>query len=578
MKKFSSLIILISLFFSIFMPSVSAAIYKSDLNEYAYKRSDEADLRNYVPQEIKKMKYINWFTGKMKIFRNWKPSYNVNGFYNFVYPHISTNDWSSNFGYSIPFHVIVNPFYYDFDSDFFLEVPFARLGVNSWKYLYMRILSDRDEYNNICLYAEFPYFDEKMRLETTCKQEFESQKPFILFFNISLRGIADSNDNSYLWYSWPKYEWYIKVTYTSTYETSLNEEVVYRAYNPKVFIIYFSKFNHPFYYSFYTLFDASKRTFSFLSSLGSDSYYHWIWYWVEFHQVTSKRFLRPITYLWDNLFSEQFYKKFNVLTQDCRNFSFEEMKKVLESWRKCDQFQVAYGVDDTNYLDWYVPAVLESIYWPPILWPVFDNVSDDVIIDTDIDDDWLLPVFDLTKPIKPTCELWVTTVGCWFSYIGYYFSNLIYAFQLMYNWFAKSINFIFSFVKSLFTTWSSFYNNFLIPAWDYIRSFYEPFYKIFNWETDLSTFFWGDQEYMCQKDSNFFIENTTNQWKKPMESLGAFLYFINPIPPAEGSTICTSLGLKKIEYWQSTFIDVLLFNIFVFAGIWFMFIWLRRYS
>lgn len=73
-------------------------------------------------------------------------------------------------------------------------------------------------------------------------------------------------------------------------------------------------------------------------------------------------------------------------------------------------------------------------------------------------------------------------------------------------------------------------------------SYFTPIWDIFTGKTNLQNIAWGNQEYICSKEtSNFIIENTTPAGKKPMEALGAFIYFLNPLPPQEGAKICTGL-------------------------------------
>lgn len=165
------------------------------------------------------------------------------------------------------------------------------------------------------------------------------------------------------------------------------------------------------------------------------------------------------------------------------------------------------------------------------------------------------------------------------------FNPLISVIKNIWNWFADVVKGIFTWlfesiknfppIKWLIDT----FHPMLVILWDYFMSYFTPIWDIFTGKTNLQDITWWDQEYICSKEpSNFIMESTTPAGKKPMEALWAFIYFINPLPPLEWAEICTGLWMKRIEYGKNTILDVFLFNIFVFAGIWFAFIWLRRYN
>ena len=141
-------------------------------------------------------------------------------------------------------------------------------------------------------------------------------------------------------------------------------------------------------------------------------------------------------------------------------------------------------------------------------------------------------------------------------------------------------NLIWDFLKSLLNSIYSKFEWFLKPFWDYIVSFFKPLWSLFfdlsTWNFDWHKYLWWDQEYLCSKKSNFIIETTTWQWEKPMQSLMLFLYFINPLIISDNTNVCTNLWIQKLNYWKSTLVDVMIFNIFVAAGIWFPFIYLRK--
>ena len=141
-------------------------------------------------------------------------------------------------------------------------------------------------------------------------------------------------------------------------------------------------------------------------------------------------------------------------------------------------------------------------------------------------------------------------------------------------------NLIWDFLKSLLNSIYSKFEWFLKPFSDFIISFVKPFYvlglDIIKWEFNFSKYFFWNQHYLCSKKTNFIVENTTLQWSKPMETLANIWYFINPVIIPEDSDICTNLWIKKMHYWESTFVDMMLFNIFIAAGIWFPFNYLRK--
>jgi|GEM_PF-5248123 hypothetical protein len=63
---------------------------------------------------------------------------------------------------------------------------------------------------------------------------------------------------------------------------------------------------------------------------------------------------------------------------------------------------------------------------------------------------------------------------------------------------------------------------------------------------------------------------------KPAELMGFFLYLANPIPPQDGSQICTNIGVKTLNYGRSTIVDTLIFLFFIVAGLWFLFYIVRE--
>lgn len=215
-----------------------------------------------------------------------------------------------------------------------------------------------------------------------------------------------------------------------------------------------------------------------------------------------------------------------------------------------------------------------------------------------------IPKINFKKPVSPTCSFDVFNwISCAVEWLWYFFNNFIYFFVSIFNWIIDFFNFIIKFISWVFNWFLNIFKEFALwifesiknfppikwvidtfhpflkVLYDYFMSYFTPIWDIFTGKTNLQNIAWGNQEYICSKEtSNFIIENTTPAGKKPMEALGAFIYFLNPLPPQEGAKICTGLWMKRIEYGKSTILDIMLFNIFVFAGIWFAFIWLRRYN
>lgn len=152
------------------------------------------------------------------------------------------------------------------------------------------------------------------------------------------------------------------------------------------------------------------------------------------------------------------------------------------------------------------------------------------------------------------------------------------------NWFIKTVLWEIAFgfwdlVKDFYSWFSEteFYKNYVKQIIDYLLSFFEVLFKLVTFQYNWDDIRWGNQEYICSKNLTFLDESSTAPGKKPIESLWALIYLLSPYPPDEWQFICTSLWLKEIHYNESTFVDLLLFNIFIFASVWFGFIWLRKY-
>ena len=79
------------------------------------------------------------------------------------------------------------------------------------------------------------------------------------------------------------------------------------------------------------------------------------------------------------------------------------------------------------------------------------------------------------------------------------------------------------------------------PVYEFFYSIFEPVWKIVTGKVSYKEFLWGSNDYICRKASGFYIDIETPPSMKPAELMGFFLYLANPIPPLDGSPICTNI-------------------------------------
>ncbi len=251
------------------------------------------------------------------------------------------------------------------------------------------------------------------------------------------------------------------------------------------------------------------------------------------------------------------YTDMHVLGQ-FDDFSYKNYRKLTPYFNK-----FLWGQFHKSVKDWALIYTLQDIFWfnSSFFQQQGDANSQDNSSDSIAENfcQWV----DISCHVK-------SGVSSFFTWLKGLISDL----------FTSLPNLIWDFLKSLLNSVYSKFEWFLKPFWDYIVSFFKPLWSLFfdlsTWNFDWHKYLWWDQEYLCSKKSNFIIETTTWQWEKPMQSLMLFLYFINPLIISDNTNVCTNLWIQKLNYWKSTLVDVMIFNIFVAAGIWFPFIYLRK--
>lgn len=174
------------------------------------------------------------------------------------------------------------------------------------------------------------------------------------------------------------------------------------------------------------------------------------------------------------------------------------------------------------------------------------------------------------------CE--TTEIGCHIKNlgisIGKFFGNL-------WNWFSDIIKGIFTWIFNILKNFLSpfiepLWKNIWQPVWDFFYWFFKPIWEIAIGKANFQSLFWGNQNYICQKSSWFYIDTETPTAMRPAELLGFFLFLANPIPPQDGGEICTNIGVKRLNYGKSTIVDTIVFLFFITAGLWFLFYIVRE--
>lgn len=99
------------------------------------------------------------------------------------------------------------------------------------------------------------------------------------------------------------------------------------------------------------------------------------------------------------------------------------------------------------------------------------------------------------------------------SFVLNFHKNLFDGIKNIFIWiFEKIKNFIWYYLEP-------FWNDYLKHVYNFFYSFFNPLWEVATRKTDFQTFFWGNQNYICQKSSGFYIDTETPNSMKPSELL-----------------------------------------------------------
>lgn len=263
------------------------------------------------------------------------------------------------------------------------------------------------------------------------------------------------------------------------------------------------------------------------------------WYYAR---IPSLNYSQSVLTIWQ--FDDFAYENYRKLTPYFNKFLWGEFYKSIPDWTLIYTLQDIFSFNssffqqqgeansqDNNSSDWLVENVCE---WVDI-WCHIKNLS--------------------------------VSMGRFLGNIWNWFADVI---KGIFTWIFDTLkNFLSPFVEPIWT-------NILKPVYEFFYSIFEPLWRIVTLKTNFQEFMWGSNAYICQKASWFYIDTETPPSMKPAELLWFFLYLANPIPPQDGSQICTNIGVKTLNYGRSTIVDTLIFLFFIVAGLWFLFYIVRE--
>lgn len=303
-----------------------------------------------------------------------------------------------------------------------------------------------------------------------------------------------------------------------------------------------------------------------ISDTGNNRSYKWIKY-VKDEKTWDYYFSTLEKFTYDREISDWYYARIPRLNSGYNtrsvwqfdDFAYENYRKLTPYFNK-----FLWGEFYKSIPDWTLIYTLQDIFW---FNSSFFQQQGDANSQDNNSSDWL---------VENTCEwvdIWCHIKNLSVS-IGRFLGNI-------WNWFADVIKGIFTWI---FDTLKNFLSPFVEPIWtnilkpvyEFFYSIFEPLWRIVTLKTNFQEFMWGSNAYICQKASWFYIDIETPPAMKPAELMGFFLYLANPIPPQDGSQICTNIWVKTLNYGRSTIVDTLIFLFFIVAGLWFLFYIVRE--
>ena len=303
-----------------------------------------------------------------------------------------------------------------------------------------------------------------------------------------------------------------------------------------------------------------------ISDTGNNRSYKWIKY-VKDEKTWDYYFSTLEKFTYDREISEWYYTRIPRLNSGYNTRSVWQFDDfVYENYRKLSPYfnKFLWGEFYKPIQDGTLIYTLQDIFW---FNSSFFQQQGEANSQDNSSSDWL---------VENVCE-WVdiwchiknlsVSIGRFLGNIWNWFADVI---KGIFTWVFETIkNFISPFVEPLWT-------NILKPVYEFFYSFFEPIWRIVTGKSNYQEFLWWSNDYICKKASWFYIDIETPPAMKPAELMGFFLYLANPIPPLDGSKICTNIGVKTLNYWRSTIVDTLIFLFFIVAGLWFLFYIVRE--
>ena len=298
-----------------------------------------------------------------------------------------------------------------------------------------------------------------------------------------------------------------------------------------------------------------------ISDTGSNRSYKWIKY-VKDEETWDYYFSTLEEFTYDREITDWYYARiphFNSGSDTYTAWQFDDF--VYKHYRKLSPYlnKFLWGEFFKSVNDWALVYTLQDIFWFNSSFfqqqgdaNSQDNSSSDPNVETSCES------MDIWCHIKNLA----ISIGRFLGNIWNWFSDII---KGIFTWLFETIkNFLSPFLEPL-------WNNILKPVYEFFYSFFEPIWKIVTFKANFQEFMWWTNSYICQKASGFYIDTETPPAMKPAELLWFFLYLGNPIPPQDGSQICTNIGVKTLNYGRSTIVDTIVFLFFITAGLWFLF-------
>lgn len=545
------------LFFSIiaflFTQNVNAAIYESQLDRYEYKPAWSTRLLDYVPTEVL-IPYTNWHTGEKYTLPTATPSS-----YLFSYPNFYSfqNTGLSNFQSVSPFSVIVNNFDYTPWSSVF-KIPFFQQG----DIKYFNVFWEKNQESNYCLYIEFWSF--KKELKNTCSSKFLDREPFILFVNITSTFFVDYPD-------YRNFNNVLPSNASQNFETNQNSRIDFSytlsrttgcsttwctpnisLYKPDTVTLWYDQYKQ--------INNSDQPAFP-LSNFGTQILWNDYFIYQDAQSQTHRMRSRGAYTSFAKINSSSAFRSYGYKFSDfpSKNSNYISVNMYNSDW----EFPYI-NVKWNDFLDSFAPAIIETIYWPPVKKPTVQTAPDiDGTGATNASGStsvwpFKIPKFNMEKPTPPTCEFSLLGgIPCLGEWLNYGFQMVVWILASIIDSVIDFLNFFIDFV-------ANFFSNLIEWFFKVIRDTISNFFpKIsFSWYTDTC---WNDY---TNNNWNALLSSTwTTLELWFMQNIANVISIAIPFAPADQATICTFAWQKTANYQENTkFLDTM-FVMFAFSSI-----------